>query len=78
MRRLDTDPDRIDWFRVLADLRRAGLSTIAVGSQLQVPDSTIRGWKMGSEPRHADGESLVDLWMRVLGRQRAQLPKQGR
>lgn len=78
MRRLDADPDRIDWFRVLVDLNRAGLPTSALEQQLGIPRTTILGWKQGAEPRYADGESLLDLWGRALGRAREGAPRQGR
>lgn len=78
MRRLDADPDRIDWFRVLIDLNRAGLPTSAVSQQLAIPLTTILGWKQGAEPRYADGESLLELWGRVLDRARERAPRQGR
>ena len=75
MRRLDADPRRIDWFRVLADLNRCGLPVASVSAQIIVPKSTILGWGQGAEPRYADGEALTDLWCRVTSRERRQLPQ---
>jgi hypothetical protein len=77
MRRLAADPDRIDWFAVLLMLQRAGLPASSVADQLRIPKSTILGWKQGAEPKYADGEALVGLWMRVLGNDRDALPRLG-
>lgn len=65
---------RIDWFAVLVDLQRRGLSGRAVSEQVVVPYSTLSGWKQGSEPNHADGERLIALWMRMTDRPRADVP----
>lgn len=77
MRRLQTDPDRLDWFAVLLDLQRRGLPTTLVSRQIRVPKSTVLGWKQGAEPKHVDGEALVDLWMRVTSKLRHELPRLG-
>lgn len=75
MRRLATDPDRIDWFRVLADLRRAGAPLASVATAIRVPYSTIQGWRQGAEPKFADGERLLRLWAGLTGRELAQVPR---
>ncbi|MCW0370257.1 hypothetical protein [Xanthomonas sacchari] len=67
-RRLATLP-RTDWFRVLADFRAIGWTDVDVARRLAVPDSTLRGWKAGSEPSHYDGSRLLLLYQDVTGRQ---------
>ena len=64
----------IDWFRVLMDLRYAGMSERDVAGRIGVAASTVRGWKMGSAPSHEDGERLVMLWRAVTGKARDELP----
>lgn len=78
MRRLATDPDRVDWFQVLTDLGRKGVPVLAVSSAIAVPQSTILGWKQGAEPKFADGEKLVALWLGLTERPIEQLPRMGK
>ena len=59
---------RTDWFRVLVDLQHGGFSNTDVADYLGVPQSTLRGWKEGSEPRHHDGQRLLELWQAITGR----------
>lgn len=66
---------RVDWFQVLMDLKRAGLSSAAVAAMVVVSKSTVIGWKnLGAEPKHVEGERLVELWCRATGLTRDKLP----
>lgn len=76
MRRLATSDARIDWFRVLDDLRRHGLPNAQVAKRIGVPTTTLLGWKQGAEPKHTDGELLLDLWVGITGSNRHQAPRQ--
>lgn len=74
--RIEHDPFRVDWFQVLTDLRRHGLPSLHVSRTIGVPHSTVIGWKNeGAEPKFADGERLVDLWIGITQRNRHQLPR---
>lgn len=77
MIRIDTDPRRIDWFRVLADLQRAGVPVKSVATMLRIPRSTMVGWRQGAEPKFVDGERLLQLWSGLTGRQQAEAPRVG-
>ena len=77
MRRLATDPNRIDWFAVLLALQRHGIPTSSVADQLRIPRSTILGWKQGAEPKYRDGEALTALWSRVTGAELEAVPRIG-
>jgi hypothetical protein len=66
VRRLDT-LERVDWFRVLADLQAIGWSNNHVSRTLAVPTATLYGWKNGSEPTHYDGDRLLTLWRDTTG-----------
>lgn len=58
---------RIDWFQVLTDLSRRGLTVAAIAHQVGIPKATLMGWKnLGHEPRHADGERMLKFWARVM------------
>lgn len=71
--RLYTTP-RVDWFAVLIDLNRKGLTTVGIAQTIGTPRSTVLGWKQGGEPNHADGERLVALWLRMTEQPRDRLP----
>jgi hypothetical protein len=66
--------ERVDWFRVIADLRRTDRTVASIAEELQMPRKTIEGWAAGCHPRHADGERLIDIWCRELDRPREALP----
>lgn len=58
---------RIDWFRVLADLRVQGYSLYSVADETGIPRKTLEGYRNhGAEPRHSDGELLLALWERAM------------
>jgi len=59
---------RTDWFRVLVDLQAADCPNADVAAYLDVPRTTVRGWKEGSEPNHHDGSRLLELWQAITGR----------
>jgi hypothetical protein len=66
---------RVDWFRVMAELQARGYNLENIAAAINVPKSTLMGWRnLGAEPRHADGERLVQLWCRVIGEPRDALP----
>jgi hypothetical protein len=70
---------RIDWFRVFADLRKHGWTVPNIAEQIAIPRTTMRDWcNSGAEPRHCDGEMLIEFYCWALGRTRAELPMQGR
>lgn len=54
---------RVDWERIIADLRRSGLSVVEVADAVGIPKSTLLGYRnFDAEPKHADGEALLRLW----------------
>jgi hypothetical protein len=53
----------IDWPRVILELRGAGVSLTQIARSLDVGIATVHGWQnLGAEPRHSDGEALLELW----------------
>lgn len=75
MVRVDAPEGRIDWFRLLDDLARAGVPVSSVAMHTRAPRSTILGWKQGAEPKHRDGELLLDLWIAKTGQSRHEAPR---
>lgn len=65
---------RVNWFLVIIELARRGYTASAIGTAVDHPKSTVLGWKQGAEPKHCDGEKIIDLWCSVTGLGRDQLP----
>ncbi len=63
-----TKPDnqKLDCFRLLAEMHDAGVNNTEVARRLGRPQSTIRRWKGGSEPGYTDGKRLLDLHAQVI------------
>jgi hypothetical protein len=58
---------RIDWWRMIEDLRRTGLSIDAIADGTKIPKATLMGYRNNdAEPKHADGEQLKQLWLRRM------------
>jgi hypothetical protein len=69
--------ETIDWFRLLADLKRRGFSTREVARRLTallraigqppISEAHLRHYARGGEPRWPEGHALVTLWLEVTG-----------
>lgn len=70
--------DKVDWFRVIVDLEREGYGATTVALSIDVPKTTLLGWKNGSRPRFEDGDLLIALWSRVTGNGRETVPRVSR
>lgn len=69
---------RINWFRVCCDLKAARRSFSKIEKDTGIARTTLFGWKSGSEPRHCEGELLINYWMEVTGKAREDLPMEVR
>lgn len=69
---------RVNWFQLFVELKSNGWSLYRLVEHLGVSKSTLIGWKMSVEPRHADGERLILLWLEVTQKQRGELPMERR
>lgn len=66
---------RIDWFKVLMDLKRAGLSLKTTAMFVETSKGAVIGWKdQGCEPSYHHGERLLMLWMRATGLNKSDAP----
>lgn len=69
---------RIDWFRVLADLKRAGLSLRNIAALTGLSKTQLIGLRNeDTEPKHLAGEALVVLWGKATNLGRESLPMSG-
>lgn len=65
----------IDWFRVLADLKRIGWSIKAIELVTGIPSSSLDRYRnSGAQPRHEVGERLILLWCGATAKLRTDLP----
>lgn len=65
---------RVDWFRILDDLKRQGFSLYVLDELLLIPKSSLIRYKEGSEPNHATGEKLIGFWCQVTANERECVP----
>jgi hypothetical protein len=65
---------RVDWFRILDDLKRQGFSLYALEAQVSIPKATLISYKQGTEPNHQNGERLVGFWCQVTANERDAIP----
>ncbi|EBY6473968.1 hypothetical protein EU408_11970 [Salmonella enterica subsp. enterica] len=66
---------RLDWFRVITEITRSGVSMQSLAEELDVSRPTLLNWKQGAEPRHCDGENLIELWCALTHQERGNLPR---
>lgn len=56
---------QIDWFRILADLRNAGMNHCQIAKEINVPRTRLKEWWLnGRTPKFDDGALLVLLWLK--------------
>lgn len=68
---------RIDWFRVVVDLERLGWNPKRIGAHpdVDIPRSTIVGWKLGNgRPKFEEGLRVILLWAEVTGKTAGDVP----
>lgn len=59
----DIFPEKVNWSRVLDDLKGCGWSVYAVAKAMGKKYDTVQGWRE-HEPKHADGVALLTLHAR--------------
>lgn len=69
---------RIDWFMVIVDLERCGMSWRDVGKQMGMSKGWVEHLKNspGSSPRHDDGEALIELWCDATSKAHSEAPRE--
>lgn len=69
---------RVDWFRVLADVRSAGLPLRVITAMTGISKPTLLDLRnQEADPKMHQGEILVALWVRVTGRPADEVPRWG-
>jgi hypothetical protein len=65
---------RVDWFRLLCQLKDEGYSFHGISHLTQIPKSTLIGYKQGAQPSYHQGVVLVQCWAQALGKDPADVP----
>lgn len=65
---------RIDWFRVLADLKAKSWSLHAVSHFTGIPKSNLSSYKAGAQPSYHYGVQLLSCWAQSCDKDRADAP----
>lgn len=65
---------RIDWFRVLVQLKDEGYSLYSVAHFTEIPKSTLIGYKQGSQPSYHHGVRLLHFWSQATGKEQGEAP----
>ena len=68
---------QVDWWRVITELLEQGHTTRGIAQTLNKPRSGVSMLRNGfvGQPKHSDGENLIDLWMKATGKSRDDLPR---
>lgn len=69
---------RVDWFRVLADLRDKGLTLRVITACTGISKPTLLDLRnQDADPKMHQGELLVALWVRTTGNTADKIPRSG-
>lgn len=70
------NPPRPDWFRIIVDLERAGVSHESIGRYCGRTKrwAAALKYEIHRDPRYPDGVSLLELWAKSTGRAVTDVP----
>lgn len=57
---------RVDWFRLIVQLKAKGYSLSMVGYFTGIPKDTLAIYKQGSQPSYHRGVTLLQFWAEVM------------
>lgn len=60
---MDFTPIKIDWAKIMKELRRNGLTPYKVSVMLGVAGCTAKNWARGGEPSYSYGEALLRVYV---------------
>ena len=69
------DFSKVDWFKLLCDLKRSHIALCQIEKDTHIPKSTLLGFKEGRQPRHDDGEILITYWQQKTKNSRDIVPR---
>lgn len=75
MLQIDKDRERVDWFRIVCDLERKGINIPQMSRKLEIPESTIKGWKKYiARPKFEEGITVILFWCEQTGQTVSEVP----
>ncbi len=63
----DINPKRLDWRRIISDLKSRGVSIYQAAKILGKPETTVQSWWVGHEPSHSNGAAVLLLHSKICG-----------
>lgn len=66
---------RMDWFRILVNLKAEGFSMYAVSHFTRIPRSNLTNYKQGTQPSYHHGLCLLQFWAEATGNDADDAPK---
>jgi hypothetical protein len=60
--------NRVHWSLVITELSEAGIDLRAQARRAQVSLGTVYYWRQGGQPKHHNGQMLLDLYVRETGK----------
>lgn len=75
VRAFATNNIRVDWFRILTQLKKEGYSTYAVSHFTRIPRSNLNNYKLtGTQPSYHHGVCLLQFWAEATGNDTTDAP----
>lgn len=69
---------KVDWFRVLTDLRYCGLTLRVITACTGISRATLLDLRnQDADPKMLQGELLLELWCQTTGRSTDEVPRHG-
>jgi hypothetical protein len=66
---------RFDWFEVIMDVQRSGMTFDDMEAATRIPKNRIKGWKLHRYSlKTEDALPIIRLWMQQTGKKIGQLP----
>lgn len=67
-------PTRVDWFRILDDLKREGYGLREIAHFTHIPRTNLHRYRCGAEPMYSNGDRLIGFWAQVTEKNRDDVP----
>lgn len=66
---------RVDWPRVLEEIRREGYSLSEIAQFTRIPKTNLMGYRnLGAEPLHATGVAILKFWAQTTAKRSDDAP----
>lgn len=66
---------RVDFTRLIAEMRRCELTWRRMAQETDIPTATLLRYAAGATPNHPNGDALIRLWQQVTGLPKDVIPR---